>query len=178
MHITNIHERKISAPDRNIGALIDTISSTDDRIWPHENWPRIKFDRPLEIGALGGHGPVRYTVESYSPGKSIRFAFTKRFDGYHEITLEKIDETTSLMRHTIKAKTTGLATMTWLLAIRPLHNALIEDLFDKVEMQLSCNPRPRSWGVWVKLLRNLRGIDTPNRRRNLKRRKHNFSSIK
>jgi len=160
MYIANIHERKISSPVNDIGALLDTISSYDDKMWPHENWPKIKFDRLLETGAIGGHGPVRYTVASYSPGKSIKFNFTKHFDGYHELTLEKINETVSLIRHSIKAKTRGLETISWLLAIRPLHNALIEDLFDKVEMELSCNPPPRSWGIWVKLLRRLPGITT------------------
>lgn len=178
MYIANIHERKISSPVNDIGALLDTISSIEDKMWPYENWPRIKFDRPLETGAIGGHGPVRYTVASYSPGKSIKFTFTKHFDGYHEITLEKIDETVSLMRHTIKAKTTGAKTITWLLAIRPLHNALIEDLFDKVERELSCNPQPRSWGVWIRLLRRLADIATQNKRLNVKPNKSTLRSIK
>ena len=178
MYIANIHERKISAPVNDIGALLDTVSSSYDKMWPHEIWPTIKFDRPLETGAIGGHGPVRYTVASYSPGKSIKFTFTKHFNGYHEITLEKIDETVSLIRHTIKAKTTGLKTITWLLVIRPLHNALIEDLFDKVEMQSSGNPRPKSWGVWVRLLRGLVNIATQNRRLNEKPSKSSLRSIK
>ena len=48
----------------------------------------------------------------------------------------------------------------WLIVIRPLHNALIEDLLDKVELQVSRLERPKRWGIWVKLLRRIRGMHT------------------
>ena len=166
MYITNIHERKISAASKEVGALLDTVSSTEDRMWPYENWSNIKFDRPLEVGAIGGHGPIRYTVTSYTPGKSIRFIFTKDFDGYHELVLIELDATRCLLRHPIQANTTGFMFLMWFMMIRPLHNALVEDLFDKVEIQVSCNPRPRSWGLWVKLLRRLRRLPTHNKHLN------------
>ncbi|UNO43730.1 DUF2867 domain-containing protein [Streptomyces sp. MST-110588] len=36
----------------------------------------MRFDRPLGVGAYGGHGPVRYRVSAYDPGRRIRFDFT------------------------------------------------------------------------------------------------------
>ena len=63
----NVHERTIAAPVARVGALLDTLSSADDKFWPHENWPGVKFNLPLQVGATGGHGTGPYTVSSYTP---------------------------------------------------------------------------------------------------------------
>jgi hypothetical protein len=73
--MSNVHERMIAAPAARVGALLDTLASADDRFWPQENWPGVKFDRPLQVGATGGHGTGPYTVSSYTPGRHIRFEF-------------------------------------------------------------------------------------------------------
>jgi hypothetical protein len=62
----------------------------DDRFWPHENWPGVKFDLPLQVGATGGHGTGPYTVSSYTPGRHIRFEFGGGRQGYHEFTFKKL----------------------------------------------------------------------------------------
>jgi hypothetical protein len=67
MKIVNIHECRLEAGLPEAGALIDSLASDEDRLWPHEHWPSIRFDRPLGIGAVGGHGPIGYTVEAYNP---------------------------------------------------------------------------------------------------------------
>jgi hypothetical protein len=89
MEVLNIHERAFDAESAKVGSLIDSLSSEDDRLWPRHIWPRMKFDRPLCVGAKGGHGPIRYFVEQYIPGKSIKFRFTgpKGFDGCHTFEL-------------------------------------------------------------------------------------------
>ena len=53
VRISNVHERTIAAPAARVGALLDTLSSADDKFWPHENWPSVKFNLPLQIGATG-----------------------------------------------------------------------------------------------------------------------------
>ena len=85
MKVVNIHERELPASPERVGALIDSLSSHEDSLWPKHSWPPLEFDRPLSVGAVGGHGPVRYFVEAYTPCKSIRFRFTrpKGFSGYH-----------------------------------------------------------------------------------------------
>ena len=85
MKVLNIHERKFSASPEKVGALIDSLSSREDTLWPKQAWPRMEFARTLSVGAVGGHGPIRYYVEAYTPGKSIRFRFTRPrgFSGYH-----------------------------------------------------------------------------------------------
>ena len=90
MPVLNIHERIIAAPLDSVGRLIDSLSSPDDRLWPQELWPAMRFDRPLAVGARGGHGPIRYDVAAYAPGRSVRFRFTgpKGFNGFHELAAE------------------------------------------------------------------------------------------
>jgi len=158
MNIKNIHERKIKASARTVGELLDSVSSSEDKIWPVENWSKIKFDRPLEVGAIGGHGAIKYKVIEYNPSSSIKFKFTKDLEGYHEMVITEINRNECLLRHSIYAKVTGFMIFLWPIMIRPLHNALIEDLLDKVEIQLSSVKSPKLWNSWVKLLRRLIGM--------------------
>jgi hypothetical protein len=162
MRMSNVHERRIAAPAAQVGALLDTLASSDDRFWPHENWPAVRFDRPLQVGATGGHGTGPYTVTSYAPGKHIRFEFGGERDGYHEFTLEEAGDNISLLRHTMKAKLTVRSAYRWYVRIRPLHNALIEDLLDKVEGQLSHLDSPQLWSARVMRMRQERGM-TPSK---------------
>jgi hypothetical protein len=69
MKMSNVHERTFAAPAALVGALLDTLASADDKFWPHENWPGVKFNLPLQVGATGGHGIGPYTVSSYTPGR-------------------------------------------------------------------------------------------------------------
>src|SRR5918992_289513 len=77
MRIESVHTRELPVPVEELGRLLDTLAGPDDRIWPIERWPNdpILFDRPLSVGAKGGHGPIRYTVTAYEPGRLIEFEF-------------------------------------------------------------------------------------------------------
>ena len=155
MKVINIHSREYEASAREVGLLLDTLSSRNDLLWPHHLWPRMKFDKPLAVDAAGGHGPIRYRVEKYEPGKLVQFRFTgpSGFDGFHgyEI-LEKEDGRTGL-RQTLKMQTRGLAVLSWPLMYRPLHDALIEDSLTRAEVQLALKPKNSQWSAWVRLLR-------------------------
>jgi hypothetical protein len=52
--MSNVHERMIAAPAAFVGALLDTLASADDKPWPQENWPGVKFNLPLQVGATRG----------------------------------------------------------------------------------------------------------------------------
>ena len=52
-------------------------------------------------------------------------------------------------------KTNGLGTIAWLLGIRWLHDALIEDAFDKIENQLCGTQKRTEWNWWVRTLRRV-----------------------
>lgn len=155
MEILNIHERELEMDPVRIGALIDSLSSKEDRLWPRHVWPRMAFDRPLGVGATGGHGPIRYFVEEYTPGQSIRFRFTgpKGFDGFHGFEIVSDPEQRVTLRHTLKMSAHGRALLSWPLVFRPMHDALIEDSLAVAQASLGLAPTIQAWSLWVKILR-------------------------
>jgi len=155
MKVINIHERELDANLEQVGLLIDSLSSKDDRLWPNHSWPCMKFDRPLSIGADGGHGPIGYFVEEYELGQSIKFRFTnpKGFNGFHRYEVVRSTQQSVLLRHTIEMTLHGSARLTWPLIIRPLHDALLEDALATAQASLGMIPQMQAWSPWVKFLR-------------------------
>jgi hypothetical protein len=155
MRVVNIHERILDASADQVGQLIDGLASDDDRLWPHDRWPAMRFDRPVGVGASGGHGPIGYVVESYSPGRGVRFRFTapQGFVGSHRFEVEPIDATRTRLRHVIEMQTAGRASLAWAIAIRPLHDACLEDLLDRAEAATGGQPSSRKWSQWVRFVR-------------------------
>jgi hypothetical protein len=154
--VNNEHQRQLAAPPQVVGRLIDGLAGPEDRLWPTEQWPAMRFDRPLGVGASGGHGPVRYHVEAYIPGEVIRFRFRAPtgFDGYHEYAVVPLPNSGTLVRHRLVMATTGPARLSWPLLYRPLHDALIEDSLDKASRSLGLAiTKPRRWSWRVRLLR-------------------------
>jgi hypothetical protein len=155
MKVRNVHERELHAGPDRVGALIDSLASRDDVLWPTHAWPRMEFDRALSVGARGGHGPIRYFVEAYVPGESIQFRFTgpRGFDGFHGCERITTTADTVVLRHTLEMTTHGLAVLSWPLVYRPLHDALIEDFLAAAEASLGQAPRIQPWSLWVRGLR-------------------------
>jgi hypothetical protein len=156
--MSNVHERMIAAPAAFVGALLDTLASADDKPWPQENWPGVKFNLPLQVGATGGRGTGPYTMSSYTPGRHLRSEFGGGRQGYHEFTLQEVDDMTCLLRHALKTRPAFNSAWRCFFLIRPLHNALIEDLFDKVESQVAKVEHPQVWSSRVRKLRQERGM--------------------
>ncbi|MEZ0090829.1 SRPBCC family protein [Streptacidiphilus sp. EB129] len=159
MGVYNVHERLLAATESEVGALIDTLSSSDDKLWAQLGWPQMEFDRPLATGAVGGHGPVRYTVAAYVPSMWVRFAFSgpRGFHGFHEYAALAVDKEHTLLRHTLAMDARGPARLGWPLVWRPLHDACLEDSLDRAE--LACTgtvARPAHWSRYVRLLRGLK----------------------
>ena len=156
--VTNIHERLIDAPLSVVGGMIDSLGSRDDVMWPGDRWPPMRFDRPLGVGAAGGHGPVRYFVEAYDPGRSIRFRFTgpRGFVGTHGFEAEENGADMVRLRHVLLMRVEGWARWSWPLAFRWLHDALIRDAMARAESWCTSQPvRYRRWTLWVRLLRGV-----------------------
>jgi hypothetical protein len=132
----------------------------------------MEFDRPLSVGARGGHGPIRYFVEEYVPGESIKFRFTgpKGFDGFHGYQRIRTTADTAVLRHTLEMTTHGLAVLSWPVVYQPMHDALIEDSLATAEASLGQAPRIQPWSLWVRVLRwvvsrgKARAQVTPNQR--------------
>lgn len=155
MQVRNVHERRLGALSSEVGALVDLLASPNDRLWPKRCWPRMKFDRPLGVGAVGGHGPIRYSVEEYRPGHYIRFRFTKPagFVGFHAFEVLDMPDGTTLLRHVLEMDTHSLAIVSWPLAFRWMHDALIEDALTTAEVFLQLPVRLKPWSPLVRFLR-------------------------
>ncbi len=156
MRVHNVHHRELPVPPAVLGALLDSLAQPSDRLWPAAAWPPVRFDRPLQVGAIGGHGPIRYTVESYVPGQFISFRFTAPpgFNGTHSL-LVGLAPSGSRISHDLRMSTTGSATLSWLLVFRPLHDALLEDLLHRAAVASGVQEPPPTWSVWVRALRAL-----------------------
>ncbi|MBB1243910.1 SRPBCC family protein [Streptomyces durbertensis] len=166
MAVYNVHERLLVADEDEVGALIDTLAAGEnDLLWPRRDWPPLEFDRPLGPGAVGGHQPVGYTVAGYVPGRWIRFEFTRPrgFDGFHELAVLPAGPGRARLHHTLTMSPKGLARLTWPLAFRPLHDALLEDALDRAERATTGTvAHPARWSPYVRLLR---AVATRGRRR-------------
>jgi len=155
MKVRNVHTRTLAVEAASAGPLIDQLASDNDLLWPHEKWPPIRFDRPLQVDATGGHGPIRYFVNHYTPGREVRFTFTapEGFNGQHVVALESIGEKETRLTHRIEMRISRWALFSWTFVFRPLHDALIEDAFTKAERSLGLPETPVLWSGWVRWLR-------------------------
>jgi hypothetical protein len=161
MQVVNIHQRLLPASPERVGKFIDLVASRGDTPGPHD-WPPMRLDRPLGVGAKGGHGPIRYVVQAYTPGQSVRFRFTepKGFIGWHGLEILEATPAHCVLEHRIEMRTEGLARLSWPIIIRPLHDALIEDGLSRAQAALGLEPRIVRWSPWVRFLRWARGVGT------------------
>jgi hypothetical protein len=172
MKIYNLHERKIQASAADLGALLDTLSGPADQLWPGDDWPPMKLDALLQEGARGGHGPVRYRVTEYAPGHRVVFQFdgdglTGGLDGRHFFEVVPRRDG-ALIRHVVDADCDFRMWTKWRILIEPLHDALIEDAFDRAERRHHREPAGRSrWSPWVRFLRKMRGRKAGRRKQEM-----------
>jgi len=157
MKVINIHQRIIDQPKSNVVKVLNTLASKDDQIWPYEKWPRMKLDNRFNIGSKGGHGPIKYFVQKYLPGELWQFRFTapKGFEGVHQLELFEIETSKTEIVHTIEMQVYGSAIISWTFFIRRLHDALIEDAFDKLQNHFDGKNRVTSWSLWVRFWRKI-----------------------
>lgn len=154
--IVNLHERALpGTTPAAAGALLDTLSAgSADALWPAARWPALRLDRGLAEGSRGGHGPIRYHVTDYEPGRRACFRFEQRiFGGHHWFEVTTVEGET-VLRHVLAGRPTGRMRLLWPLTIRWLHDALIEDGLDRAEAALAGRAwEPRPLGRWVRLSR-------------------------
>lgn len=166
--IVNTHTRTISAPADVLGEHLDRLGGPRDRLWPSPAWWPLRLagrdGERLAVGASGGHGPIRYAVDEYEPGRRVRFRFAPvtGLDGYHEFTVVPETEPGGAPRcrvtHVLRARPSSPRTrVLWSLVIRPLHDALLEDLLDRAELLATGRvSRPARWSPPVRALHALR----------------------
>lgn len=160
MKIFNRHDRIIPAEKDALGSILDSLSGPEDALWPREMWPPMVLDHGLKIGAAGGHGPVRYRVSDYITGRRAVFQFDRAgllagMDGRHyfEIVPRRGHV---IIRHDLEGDCDLGMWLKWTFFVRPLHNTVIEDAFDKVESRFSGTAVKRSqWGPYIRFLRRM-----------------------
>lgn len=159
MRVLNVHERRFRASPEQAARLLDSLSSPKDLLWPSQHWPRLRLDKPLGLGATGGHGPIRYAVAAYVPGKNVTFEFIspRGFVGRHWFEILAEGHSGTVLRHTIEMSLVGSALLSWPVVIRPLHDALVEDALTNAQIALGEPPTPLPWSPWVRFLRKMFG---------------------
>lgn len=159
--ILNVHERTLPISAKLAGQILDSLASNEDHLWPHECWPAIELDHGLTIGSRGGHSKIRYCVSEYIPGRRVTFEFEpmehlQSFVGRH--FFEVITRPSCiLLRHTIDAEIDPRNWFYWKIFIERIHDAVIEDAFDKAERFAGLpHPHTTGWSLYVRFLRRLR----------------------
>jgi hypothetical protein len=155
MPIHNTHARTLQAEPAAVGALLDSLASDDDRLWPVDKWPTMpmRLDRPLGVGADGGHGAIRYRVTAYHPGRRVEFTFApgSGLDGTHELRVLPAGDGRTELRHDLVVSTAW-----WMRPVTPLliraHDAVVEDLLDRAQWATEGHvERPARWPRWLRL---------------------------
>ncbi|GEM_PF-133859 len=152
----NIQSRTVDAPATYVGTLLDLVASDNDALWPSPAWPPIRLDRGLAIGSKGGHGPIRYHVGEYEPGRRVRFIFDPPtgIEGYHELRVEETGPNRCTLIHDARGRMLGRTRLVWPLALRWLHEALIHDLLNNAELAATGTlGAPAKHSRWVRALR-------------------------
>ncbi|WP_137993345.1 DUF2867 domain-containing protein [Streptomyces vilmorinianum] len=160
--VRNVHQRVVAAPADTVGALLDRLSAADDPLFPAPAWSSMRLDRPLGVGADGGHGPVRYRVTEYVPGRSVRFGFPGPGGagerGFHRLDVEPVGPDRCRVVHTLEQSQGAGKFAVWATVVRPVHDTVVEELLDNVEraaLGSLAGPRPVRRSAWVRLLHRL-----------------------
>ncbi|MEU8542687.1 DUF2867 domain-containing protein [Streptomyces sp. NPDC048717] len=143
--VRNAHHRIVEAPAETVGALVDRLSAPDDPLFPTPVWPAMVLDRPLSVGADGGHSSVRYRVTAYEPGRSVRFDMTEPGlgEGHHRIDVEPLGDGRCRISHRLEVAMDARSFALFKVAIEPVHDLMVEELLDNVERAaLGCLPHP------------------------------------
>ena len=133
--VHNVHERELPVGAAEVGRLVDRIGAADDPLWPVPAWVPVRFDRPLAVGADGGHGPIRYHVTGYEPGRRVELTFHPRTGliGAHTLEVEERGPHACVLRHRVSARPVGRMRLLWPALVRVCHDTVIEHLLDNAE---------------------------------------------
>jgi hypothetical protein len=135
--VRDVHERELTASAEEVGKLVDD----PKRMWPHGRWPELRPD---------GIGFLRHEPLEHDRGRARRYRITgpDGFTGWHGWEV-----TPAGLRHVVEAECRGWSRVAWPIVIRPIHDALHEDVLDRAEAALGGTPHPRHWSRWVRFLR-------------------------
>jgi Polyketide cyclase / dehydrase and lipid transport len=157
--IHNVHAREIAAPAAAVGDILDTVGGPGDRLWATDIWAAepVVFDRPLGVGADGGHGSIRYSVVDYEPGRRLVFRFTPGggLSGTHRFELEELGPERCRLTHILEADASR-----WTRPFVPVligwHDAMVETALDRAELGATGSlERPTRIPLWLRLVNGM-----------------------
>lgn len=153
--VTSRHRREVDSSVAAIDHRFSRLGTEADDLWPSELWFPMRLDSSPDAGGSGGHGPVRYHCSAREP-ESVTFTFdsvfgSTRWVGWHRFHVQATTEG-ALVEHLIELELPTWQYLQWKVLVEPLHDALIENLFEKAA-RLSPTP---NWSGWVRLLRRIR----------------------
>jgi hypothetical protein len=156
MRVQSRHARSLDATVEEVGRLVAALGSERDVLWPNEQWPgtQLEFDRPLGVGARGGHGVIRYSVEEYQPGRFVRFRFEpgQGLDGFHRFDIVPLRDGRTRLAHTLDTRLEGVTRLAQPLLLR-MHDTLIRQLLDNAQRATGGhvhNPTPMA--LWMRAM--------------------------
>lgn len=154
MAVRNEHSRVLDVGMPVAEELLRDLASHQDRLWPGDKWWPQRFEGGLVAGAKGGHGPVKYKVESVEPRRVVyRFPSKGWFRGTHAFSLRQ-EEGGVRLTHTLEGTLHGIGRVLWPTTVRPLHDALLEDVLDRAESATGRPPAtPARHSRYVRFLR-------------------------
>jgi hypothetical protein len=154
MKVVNVHQRLLYATPEQVSVLLAALGSGDDRLWP-ARWPRMRLDAPLAPGARGGHGPIRYRVASWAPGRGVLFRFEDMpgVAGTHGLEILQATRHHCVLEHRLEARLGAVAWLGWVAVFRPLHDACVEDALSRAQATLGAPGAVVPWSPYVRMLR-------------------------
>ncbi|MEU9122243.1 DUF2867 domain-containing protein [Streptomyces sp. NPDC048506] len=130
--VRDVHVRTVPAPAETVGALLDRLGGDHDPLFPSPVWPPMAFDRPLGVGADGGHGFIRYRVSAHEPGRRVRFDFTDG-NGWHEVEVQPLGPDRCRVEHRLESRQPLARQLLWTLALGAVHGTVVEEILDNIE---------------------------------------------
>jgi hypothetical protein len=156
MRVQSRHARSLDATVEEVGRLVEALGGERDVLWPNDLWPgtQLEFDRPLGVGARGGHGVIRYAVEAYEPGRFVRFHFEpgQGLDGFHRFDIVALGDGRTRLAHTLDTRLEGAMRLTRPLLLR-MHDTQIRQLLDNAERATGgAVEQPTPMALWMRAL--------------------------
>jgi hypothetical protein len=143
MKIENIHSRDIPAPAAAVAAVLDSLGSEHDRLWPSKRWPPLRFTLagPLAVGTPARHGSIRYVVEAYEPGRRLIFRFAPgvALEGIHGFEVTPLGADRTRLTHVIDGRV-GVKRLLWWAVVRRYHDQVVEDLLAQADAEAAGRP--------------------------------------
>lgn len=129
------HSRDLNRPVAEVFALLEAMGTDQDRIWPDE---KVRFTRtpgPLVVGETHEqHGLIRATLAEYVPSERIVWGVDiPMLKGTHGFYVEKLGGGRTRITHRIAAKVAWGMLPMWKTFVQPLHDRIIEGIFDRIE---------------------------------------------